>query len=188
MKYALFTTLALCAAMSLSAADAPYSCKVGDKVEGWNISWYKATVVEVGSGEHAGYCFLKWDKYSTNTWIALKNIRPQQTATKTDAPSNSAELPITKYVCGVFLSGRFTYTQSVVLNRDGAYQSSSGASGRYSYDAKTERIEFSSGSLKDQFGRYEPGNNRIFRLTSKADTAKSSASQNWRSQVCSPQK
>ena len=96
--------------------------------------------------------------------------------------------PTTKYVCGVFLSGRFTYTQAVVLKKDGSYEPSVGASGRYRYDAASKRIEFEGGSFKDLFGRYEPENHQIFRLTLKDDAPKSTSMQNWRSQVCSPQK
>ncbi len=183
------TILALCAALSLSAADAPYPCKVGDKVEGWNVAdWYKATVEEVGSGNYNGYCLLKWDDYKIHTWINAENIRTRKNVSKTSDASPSSAPPATKYVCGVFLNlnGQFTYTQAVVLKKDGTYQPSVGAAGRYRYDAAIKRIDFEGGALKELFGRYEPDNKQIFRLTLKEDAAKSSQAQNWRSQVCSP--
>ncbi len=62
--------------------------------------------------------------------------------------------PQTKYVCGVFLSNRFTYTQAVTLKKDGTYDSSTGASGRYRYDPAAKRVDFEGGALKDVFGRY----------------------------------
>jgi hypothetical protein len=88
----------------------------------------------------------------------------------------------------VFLNNNFTYTQGVTLNTDGSYQTTTGASGRYRYDATAKRIDFAGGALEGKFGRYEPENHQIFRLTAKEGAAKSGQAQNWRSQVCSPQK
>src|SRR2546429_48827 len=141
-------TFILCFAFLLSAADAPYACKVGDKVEGWNTSWYKATIVEIGSGNYAGYCRLKWDEYSTDTWISAKNIRARQDAPAASGGAASANPPTAKYTCGVFLSGRFTFTQSVTLKPDGTYQTSTGSSGRYQFDAATKNINFTGGALE----------------------------------------
>jgi hypothetical protein len=104
-----------------------------------------------------------------------------------DAPPSSSP-PATKYVCGVFLSGRFTYTQALTLKNDGTYLPSVGAGGRYRYDPASKRVEFQGGNLQELFGRYEPDNHQIVRLTQREDSAKSSQAQNWRSQVCSPQK
>lgn len=101
---------------------------------------------------------------------------------------SQAAPPAVKYVCGVFLNNVFTYTQAVTLNKDGTYQPSAGAPGRYRYDAASKRIDFEGGKLEGLFGTYEPENHQLFRLTAKEDASKSRQTQNWRSQVCSPRK
>ncbi len=180
--------LLMCSMLAVCAADAPYACKVGDKVEGLNVDWYAGTVTEIGSANYNGYCFLKWDKFSSGQWINAKYIRaPKGAPGNADAPT-SATPPIAKYLCGVFLNNQFTLTQTVTLKRDGAYDMSVGGSGRFRYDAASKRILFDGGPLKDLFGKYEADNHQLFRLTMKEDAAKSPAAQNWRSQVCSPQK
>ena len=179
-------TLALYSTLSFSSAASADLCKIGNKVEAYNITWYSATVVEIGTGDRAGFCKLKKSDYPYPSWINSNDLRIPKTAANT--PAASAAPPIAKYSCGVFLSGNYTFTQSVILNKDGTYKPSVGAAGRYKYDAATKKIEFDGGNLKDLFGRYEAENHQIFRLTSKADAAKSVHDQDWRSQICSPQK
>ncbi|WP_031499914.1 hypothetical protein [Bryobacter aggregatus] len=166
----------------------PCPFKVGDMVEGWNVDWYNATVTQIGIGQYAGYCYLKPDKGSTGQWISAKNIRPLQASSAQAGGARSPAPPTTKYVCGVYLNNNFTYTQAVVLKTDGTYQPSTGPAGRYHFDPGTKRIDFEGGSFQSLFGLYEPENHEIFRLTMREDRAKSPEAQNWRSQVCSPQK
>jgi hypothetical protein len=85
----------------------------------------------------------------------------------------------------VFLSGRYTHTQTITLE-GGRYTTTHGGGGRYTFDATTRRVEFQGGALADQVGQHEPDNNRIIRLTQRKDLGASEYSQKWRSQVCSP--
>jgi hypothetical protein len=101
----------------------------------------------------------------------------------TAAPKNSP--PDGKYTCGVFLSGRFTFTQYVSLS-GGSYESSVAGSGRYHYDAGSRRLLFDSGKFQPLFGTYEPQPTYpMFRLSSRDDAKESEYTRNWRSQVCS---
>jgi hypothetical protein len=97
----------------------------------------------------------------------------------------SATPPNVKYTCGVFLSGRYTFTQYVTLNEGGTYESSTGASGKFHYDAGSRRILFDSGKFQPLFGSYEPKNYPMFRLSSREDASQSDYTRAWRSQVCS---
>jgi len=89
------------------------------------------------------------------------------------------------YGCGVFLSGRYTPTQTITLD-GGRYTSNRGDGGSYAYDGSSLRLDFRGGMLADQVGQYEPDNNAIIRLTQRSDLSQSSYTQKWRSQVCSP--
>lgn len=95
-----------------------------------------------------------------------------------------AKPPDTKYTCGVFLR-IYMFTQYVTL-KDGVYESSTGAKGKFHYDAATKRIIFDSGKFLPLFGSYEPTPNYpMFRLSSREDAAQSDYTRAWRSQVCS---
>ncbi len=101
------------------------------------------------------------------------------------AANPPATPPSGKYTCGVFLSGRYTFTQYVTLKDGGSYESSTGASGKFHYDAASKRILFDSGKFQPLFGSYEPKSYPMFRLSSREDAPKSDAARAWRSQVCS---
>jgi hypothetical protein len=93
--------------------------------------------------------------------------------------------PPGKYTCGVFLSGRFMFTQYVTLTA-GEYKSSTGPSGKFHYDAASKRLLFDTGNFQPLFGSYEPTPNYpMFRLSSRTDMAESDYTRAWRSQVCS---
>jgi len=96
--------------------------------------------------------------------------------------------PLGKYACGVFLSGKYIFTQYVTLKAGGEYESSTSGTGKYKYTAATKHMEFTSGKLQSSFGSYEAGNNPLFRLTSKDKASKSAYEQKWASQVCSLRK
>ena len=169
--------------------------KLGDRVQGWNLGWYEGTVAKVGDGSYAGYYLIKHDKFSQDSYYAQANVRLLASVTPTGMSDPSAQ-PTTPaagaagprigtYGCGVFLSGRYTRTQTLSL--DGAsYTTSHGDGGSYAYDASSQRLNFRGGALAEQVGQYEPDNNAIIRLTRRADLGESSHTQKWRSQVCSP--
>ncbi|MBI4891261.1 MAG: hypothetical protein HY821_11605 [Acidobacteria bacterium] len=93
--------------------------------------------------------------------------------------------PPGKYTCGVFLSGRYTFTQYVTLSA-GAYESSVAGTGTYHYDAATSRLLFDTGKFEPLFGSYEPTPNYpLFRLSNRTDMKESDYTRSWRSQVCS---
>ena len=56
--------------------------KVGDRIEAYNVGWYNATITQIGSGRNDGAFMVHWDNYSTDQWIAAKNIRARQGADK----------------------------------------------------------------------------------------------------------
>jgi len=69
----------LAAFLSTSAGANQPAFKVGDKVEAYNIDWYRATIVEIGSGNMAGYYKVHFDAYSSaiDQFIRASNIRVQ---------------------------------------------------------------------------------------------------------------
>lgn len=182
-----------------SAPDAPKAAsryKVGDRVEGWNIAWYKGTVAKVGVEGYAGYYLIKHDEFSQDSYYKEANVRRiGASPSKPEAPRAATPaapllgagggLESGTYGCGVFLSGRYTHTQTITLE-GGRYTTTHGSGGRYTFDATTRRVEFQGGALADQVGRHEPDNNRIIRLTQVKDLGASEYAQKWRSQVCSP--
>jgi hypothetical protein len=176
--------------------------QVGDRVRGWNIAWYDGTVVKVGSGSYAGYYLIKHDEYSQDSYYAQANVR-RLGAAPTARPGRSVVAPTVApaadsggsagaagpkagtYGCGVFLSGRYTPTQTITL--DGRrYTTNHGDGGSYVYDAASLHLDFRGGALADQVGQYEPDNNAIIRLTQRTDLSQSEYTQKWRSQICSP--
>lgn len=92
--------------------------------------------------------------------------------------------PNAKYTCGVFLRS-YVFTQYLTLKDNGTYESSTGAAGKFHYDAATKRILFDTGKFQDLFGSYEPKDYPMFRLSARDDAAKSDFTRAWRSQVCS---
>ena len=99
-----------------------------------------------------------------------------------DVPSTP---PPGKYTCGVFLSGKYMFTQYVTL-KGGEYEASTGPTGKFHYDAGSKRILFDSGKFEPLFASYEPtANYPMFRLSSRTDMAVSDYTRAWRSQVCS---
>jgi hypothetical protein len=108
-------------------------------------------------------------------------ILPAGITIAADAPATP---PNTKYTCGVFVQ-RYVFTQYVTLRADGTYESSTGATGKFHYDAGSKRILFDTGKFQALFGSYEPKDYPMFRLSSREDAAKSDYTRAWRSQVCS---
>ena len=57
-----------------TAQDRTY--KVGDRVEAFDVAWYKGAVTEIGTGKNHGYYMVKYDQFSTTRWFAPKDLRP----------------------------------------------------------------------------------------------------------------
>ncbi len=58
---------------------AAQSFGVGDKVEAYNVGWYKATILEVGSGDYVGYYKIHYDEYASDQWLKNTSIRAVKT-------------------------------------------------------------------------------------------------------------
>ena len=106
---------------------------------------------------------------------------PMSIAMAADAPATP---PNQKYTCGVFVQ-KYVFTQYVTLKEGGTYESSTGATGKFHYDAASKRILFDTGKFEPLFGSYEPKDYPMFRLSSREDIAKSDYTRAWRSQICS---
>ncbi|MBS0480391.1 MAG: hypothetical protein JSR79_13980 [Proteobacteria bacterium] len=62
-------------AMSCGSAMAQTSWRVGDKVSVWvSADYYDGTVVEVGSGDHAGQYLIHFDKFTADQYALAKNV------------------------------------------------------------------------------------------------------------------
>lgn len=66
-----FLFLTAVAAVSQSA-----SYKAGDRVEAYDIGWYKGVVTLVGTGENQGYYMVKYDDFSTQRYHKPDSLRP----------------------------------------------------------------------------------------------------------------
>lgn len=67
--------------------------KIGQKVEAWNIAWYKATILEIGSGDKSGYIKVHYDDYSSasDQYLKESSIRIPKNAppdNRTSGPRN----------------------------------------------------------------------------------------------------
>ena len=64
-----------------SAAFARDAWHVGDKVSVWvSADYYDGTVVEVGSGDHAGQYLIHFDKFTSNQYALAKNVIARKAA------------------------------------------------------------------------------------------------------------
>ncbi|MCJ0765405.1 hypothetical protein [Variovorax terrae] len=70
-----------------AAATAQAAWQVGDKVRVWvSADYYDGTVVEVGSGDHAGQYRIHFDNFSSEQYALAKNVLPRK-----PAPANSGQ-------------------------------------------------------------------------------------------------
>lgn len=128
---------------------------VGDKVEAWNVAWYKATILQTGSGDKAGYYMVHYDDYSSasDQWVAAKNIRSRKVAKE---PSTAAGPRAGKYnVLSYFTNnpirlGHFTLING---NKYSFYDNGGNlvGSGTYAYDSGEKNIVWQTGPFKDKW-------------------------------------
>ena len=71
---------AACLLLLASAPALAREWQVGDKVQGYDVDWYDATILEVGTGDHAGEYLVKYDKYSTEKWLSAESVRARPDA------------------------------------------------------------------------------------------------------------
>jgi len=71
--------------------------QVGDKVQAYNVDWYDATIVEIGTANYQGYYLVKWDNFAGQQYISAANIRPRPgagpSAWSTDSPRRDLRQP-----------------------------------------------------------------------------------------------
>jgi hypothetical protein len=73
--------------VALAAAAVAQAWKIGDKVQYFDAGWWDASVIEIGTGEQAGYVKVKADKYSSVQWTKSVRARPEApTAPPTSGP------------------------------------------------------------------------------------------------------
>jgi hypothetical protein len=127
--------------------------QVGQKVEAFNITWYKATIIGFGSGDLAGYIKVHYDDYSSasDQYLKASSIRiPKNTVTPnfSGGPRNGRYTilsygniynPIT---LGYFdlNNGRYTYYDAAKKPI---------GTGTYLYDANSKEVKWQSGPLRD---------------------------------------
>lgn len=134
------------------------SWQVGDKVEAWNVSWYKATIVEVGVGERAGDYKVHYDDFSaaSDHWIKARDKNPRIRARTMEKAQDRATLPrLGKY--RILSYGPPTnpplFLGFVELQPSGRYQVQDGkgrptGAGTYSFHAATSSIKWLNGPYK----------------------------------------
>ena len=155
-------------------------CRIGSRVF-VDPGHHPATVLD----RSASSCRVHYeDGAYPDGWAQGFMVKSAEAEGKATAAAKNPPPP-GKYTCGVFLSGRFTFTQYVTLSA-GSYDSSVAGPGRYQYDAASKRLLFDSGKFQPLFGSYEPqATYPMFRLSSRNDMKESEYTRNWSSQVCS---
>ena len=145
--------------------------KVGDRVEAFNVTWYKATITKIGDGSYDGYYRVRYDGFSQMQYLAASSIRAiggasaastvakgeAKAAAPAQAGSGGGPRPgkytIMSYgatgkpplVLGSFVLGRGSYEAFLVGGR-------STGSGRYDYNAATHTVNWSSGPYAGVWG------------------------------------
>jgi hypothetical protein len=118
--------------------------QVGDKVQGYDVDWYDATILEVGSGNHAGEYLIKYDKYTTEKWLSAASIRARPGAAP--AGGSAAGLQPGRYACYGYPgpSGAFRWYLDMA---DTTYRQRTPdlPAGHYSYAAADGAILFADG-------------------------------------------
>lgn len=167
--------------------------KAGDKVEAWNVAWYKATILEVGSGEHAGQFKVHYDDFSSasDQWVSDKNIRSADASAKAEKANQigAAGKPrLGKYLIYSYgAANNPLFLGHFELMSGGRYRASRSSkgsyygSGKYSYIAKTKSIKWLTGPyVKDKwsgnFSVTREGKTHNIRLYSSTNASNSSDS------------
>jgi hypothetical protein len=128
--------------------------QVGDQVQGYDVDWYDATILEVGTGDHAGKYLVKYDKYSTEKWLSAESIRARPDAPPSGA--GEAGLQPGRYACYGYPgpAGAFRWYLDIA---DATYQQHTPdlPAGHYRFDAAEGVLLFEDGpyAANGWFGR-----------------------------------
>jgi hypothetical protein len=127
------------------------SFQVGNKVEAYNSgAWYKASIVEIGSGNYQGYYYVHYEQYSQNQWIKGSNIRLIEKAagTMANAPRNGL-YTILSYgnPSNPIRIGYFGLKEGIYVYYNLGKKEI--GSGNYSFDPGSKTITWKSGPFKD---------------------------------------
>jgi len=127
--------------------------QVGQKVEAFNVIWYKATVIGFGSGDLAGYIKVHYDEYSSSSdqYLKASSIRIQKnTATPnfSGGPRNG-RYTILSYgnIYNPITLGYFNLNNGSYTYYDAAKKPI--GRGTYLYDANSKEVKWQSGPLRD---------------------------------------
>jgi hypothetical protein len=179
MKFAAGVACLCLVASSAHAAD----WKIGDKVQGYNVDWYDATIVAIGSGNYAGYYRVHYDKFSAASDQYLKadsiRARPGAAAAQKAGARGPATAPLPgRYVCMGYSGGPGQFRWYLQLGANTYRQTTPDlAEGRYSFDAAKKRLDFTSGPYRTNnwIGLYSverEGRTQKITLRDKANDAK----------------
>lgn len=84
------TMLAILGPLTSSVAAAPPAAggwRTGDKVSVWvSGDYYDGTIVEVGSGDHAGQYRIHFDRFTSEQYALAKNVLARRSAATGSAP------------------------------------------------------------------------------------------------------
>lgn len=127
---------------------------VGDKVEIYNSgSWYKGSILDIGTGSLQGYYSVKYDGYNQPQWMKASNIRLQKAESanavnSSSGPRNGSYIilsygnPNNPIRIGYFElnSGKYSYygMDKKLLGQ-----------GSYVYDAKNKLVQWTNGPFKN---------------------------------------
>ncbi len=127
--------------------------QVGQKVEAYNVTWYKATVTGFGSGDLAGYIKVHYDDYSSasDQYLKASSIRiPKNTpADNYTAGPRNGRYTILSYgnIYNPITLGYFDLNNGSYTYYDAAKKPI--GKGIYQYDGNSKEVKWQSGPLKD---------------------------------------
>lgn len=121
----------------------------------WQGGWYDATVVEIGSGRHAGSYRIhyvgygdNWEEYVTADRIAAPQGSAKPAASAANADAGSSDGPLGRYVCQAFEAGQLHNQGEFELLAGGRYRDLWNRSeGRWKHDAAGGTLDFTGGPL-----------------------------------------
>jgi len=156
------------------------SFNVGDKVEAWNVAWYKATILEIGKGNYNGYYKVHYDDFSSasDQYLQASSIRSRKIAEAEAAKNNTAQGPrIAKYSILSYGAGNNPLRiGSFDLKAGGTYTyydmgNNKLGDGKYSYNPTTKQVTWQSGpfntiGFKGDFTVSREGKTHTIRLKS----------------------
>ncbi|HEX2590052.1 MAG TPA: hypothetical protein VHL34_01055 [Rhizomicrobium sp.] len=182
------TLLAAIASILLFASTAAFAAqwKAGDKVQAWNVSWYDATIVEIGSGPYAGYYKVKFDGFSGEQYLKADSVRARP-----GPESATAAWPrLGKYICLGYSGGPGQFRWYLQIGKDTYQQRTPDlAAGRYTFDKGAQRVTFVDGPYArlNWFGKFSverEGKTHKIVLRSKALEAQGPRAHEYQNVVC----